>query len=83
MDLYAVLDQVIDLLRGRKRVTYRLLKSEGNGGVCITDAQLVVVDNSGAGIGAFIVAPESFVDAPLEPVPSPIVGRIGIWDQLI
>ena len=28
MDLYAVLDQVVDLVRQRKRITYRLLQQQ-------------------------------------------------------
>ena len=30
MDFYAILDQIVDLLRSRERVTYRLLKRQFN-----------------------------------------------------
>jgi class 3 adenylate cyclase/tetratricopeptide (TPR) repeat protein len=79
MDFYAVLDQVLDLLRQRGRVTYNALKRQfGLDDACLQDlkdeiiaAQRVAVDEDGT-----VLVWTGDVAAPPSPAAAPAAGRV-------
>jgi len=89
MDFYAMLDQVVDLLRSRQRATYRTLKRQFN----LDDAALEdlkeelffthpqIVDEDGRGL-VWTGSPGSASDAPIPTVSSMVLEAHQIHEPL-